>query len=131
MHRRIGVLGFAIAIAIVGPLGPASCASHGSSKAQSAAIAGVPVYPNASAVGASTKGLAIYRSADSYRAVADWYDSHMPRGTQTSRDDVRSQATFAIFSPTDMKTVHVEISDGTVRITVTDVKTGPGPATGR
>jgi hypothetical protein len=55
----------------------------------------------------------------------------MPAGTQSSRNDAMSQATYAVFSPVETKTVHVEVSDGTVRITLTDVKSGPAPPTGR
>ena len=128
---RFGALYLTVAIAVSGALSAASCASHPSAEGQSSAIAGLPVYPNATVIGANSDALAIYRSADSYRAVADWYAAHMPRGTQTSRDDAKSLATFAVFSPADTKTVHVEVSDGTVRITLTDVKSGPAPPTGR
>jgi hypothetical protein len=92
---------------------------------------GLPVYPNATMIGTSTDALAIYRSSDSFATVADWYGAHMPAGTQSSRSDALSQATYAVFAPAETKTVHVEISDGTVRITMTDVKSGPAPATGR
>ena len=128
---RFSVLCLTATIAVSGALGAASCASHSPSKGQPSAIAGLPVYPNATVIGANSDALAIYRSADSYRTVADWYSAHMPRGTQSSRDDARSQATFAVFSPADTKTVHVEMSDGTVRITLTDVKNGPDSSTGR
>jgi hypothetical protein len=131
LRGRFGAYCLAAAIAVSGLLGAASCASHPTSKGQSSVVAGLPVYPNATVIGANSDALAIYRSADSYRTVADWYGAHMPRGTQTSRDDARSQATFAVFSPADTKTVHVEISDGTVRITLTEVKSGPAPPTGR
>ena len=132
MRGRPVVLSLSLAVLASGLLGAASCASHGaSSKTVSAASAGLPVYPNATVVGASSDALAIYRTSDSYRTVADWYAANMPAGTQGSRNDALSQATYAVFSPTDTRTAHVEVSDGTVRITLTDVKSGPAPATGR
>jgi hypothetical protein len=131
LRQRFGLRTVIAAIAVLGAFVSASCASHSSSKTQVTAITGIPVYPNATIVGVNSDALAIYRSADSYREVADWYSAHMPRGTQSSRDDARSEATFAVFSPSDTKTVHVEMSDGTVRITMTDVKSGPGLPTGR
>jgi len=109
-------------------LGLAACGAHG---AASGSLSGLPVYPNATAIGTSTDALAIYRSSDSFGTVADWYAAHMPAGTQSSRNDARSQATYAVFTPAETKTVHVEISDGTVRITMTDLRSGPAPATGR
>jgi hypothetical protein len=121
----------AIAFALLIAIGPAACTSHNASTASQAAIAGLPVYPNATPIGATSDALAIYRTSDSYRAVADWYGAHMPTGTQASRNDAMSQSTYAVFSPAETKTVHVEVSDGTVRITMTDVKSGPAPATGR
>ena len=121
---------FAIAFALLGVFGLAACTSHGASTTAQSAITGLPVYPNATAIGATSDALAIYRTSDSYRTVADWYGAHMPAGTQASRNDAMTQATYAVFSPADTKTVHVEVSDGTVRITMTDVKSGPAP-TGR
>jgi len=120
--------GFALAVVVCGMLGAAACGAHGGA---AASHAGLPIYPNATAVGTNTDALAIYRTSDSFGTVADWYGAHMPAGAQSSRNDALSQATYAVFAPADTKTVHVEISDGTVRITMTDVKAGPAPATGR
>lgn len=122
------VSSFAFAVVLCGVLGTAACGAHGEGPASHA---GLPVYPNSTAIGTSTDALAIYRSSDSFGAVADWYAAHMPAGTQSSRNDALSQATYAVFSPEETKTVHIEISDGTVRITMTDVRSGPAPATGR
>lgn len=130
VRERFGAMTIALMLAAAG-FGAVSCSAHDSSTSHLASIAGLPVYPNASAVGASSGALAIYRSTDSFRAVADWYGVHMPKGTHSSRNDAMSQATFAIFLPAETKTVHVEMSDGTVRITLTDVKNGPDPSTGR
>jgi hypothetical protein len=129
VRNRFGFATFAIAL--IGAVELAACTSHGASTTSQSAISGLPVYPNATAIGATTDALAIYRTSDSYRTVADWYGAHMPAGTQAARNDALSQATYAVFSPAETKTVHVEISDGTVRITLTDVKSGPAPATGR
>ncbi|HEY5096055.1 MAG TPA: hypothetical protein VII69_13145 [Candidatus Eremiobacteraceae bacterium] len=131
VRGRFCALTFALAVALAGGLSVASCSAHDSSDSHLASIAGLPVYPNASMVGASSGALAIYRSADPYLVVADWYGTHMPKGTHTARNDAMSQATFAIFLPEETKTVHVEMSDGTVRITLTDVKNGPASSTGR
>ena len=131
MNNRSGFHRFAIAFALLGAVGQTACASHGASTTALTAASGLPVYPNATAIGTTSDALAIYRTSDSYRTVADWYGEHMPAGTQAARNDAMSQATFAVFSPAETKTVHVEVSDGTVRITMTDVKGGPAPATGR
>ncbi|HKW44676.1 MAG TPA: hypothetical protein VJN22_03405 [Candidatus Eremiobacteraceae bacterium] len=131
MRRRPVVLGLSLAVFAAGIFGPVSCASHGAASKTTMTPTGLPAYPNATVIGATSDALAIYRSSDSYRAVADWYAAHMPAGTQSSRNDALSQATYAVFSPTDTRTAHVEVSDGTVRITLTDVKSGPAPATGR
>jgi hypothetical protein len=119
---------FACAVVLCGLLGAAACGAHG---AATASHGGLPIYPNATVIGTNSDALAIYRSSDSFGTVADWYAAHMPAGTQSSRNDAVSQATYAVFSPAETKTVHVEISDGTVRITMTVVKAGPAPATGR
>jgi hypothetical protein len=131
VSRRSKFLNLAFAIAASGFLATVSCASHGSASTIQSAPNGLPVYPGSAVVGETSDALAIYRTSDSYRTVADWYGAHMPAGTQTSRNDAQSQATYAVFSPADTKTVHVEVSEGTVRITLTDVKSGPAPATGR
>lgn len=131
VRNRFGLAGFAIALALLGSFGAVACSSHGASTTTQSTILGLPVYPNATPIGTSSRGLAIYRTSDSFRAVADWYGAHMPAGTQAARNDAMSQATYAVFSPSETKTVHVEFSDGTVRVTLTDVKSGPAPATGR
>jgi hypothetical protein len=128
---RFSLARFAIAFALLGAFGPAGCASHAASTAAQTAASGLPVYPNATPIGSTSDSLAIYRTSDAFRTVADWYGAHMPAGTQASRNDAMSQATYAVFSPVETRTVHVEVSDGTVRITMTDVKGGPAPATGR
>jgi hypothetical protein len=126
MGNRSSSLALSLAVLALGMFGSASCASHGAaSNSQTASSAGLPVYPHSNPVGSTSASLAIYRSSDSYRAVADWYAAHMPAGTQSSRNDALSQATYAVFLPTDTRTAHVEISNGTVRITLTDVKSGP------
>ncbi len=131
MRNRSGLLQFALALALLGAVGMASCSSHGASTTTQSAISGLPVYPNATPIGTTSDALAIYRTSDAFRTVADWYGSHMPAGTQAARNDAMSQATYAVFSSSETKTVHVEFSDGTVRITLTDVKSGPAPPTGR
>jgi|GEM_PF-6671293 len=131
VRARLGAMTLTLMLVLTAGVGAASCSAHDSSNPNLVSIAGLPVYPNASAVGASSGALAIYRSTDSFRTVADWYGAHMPQGTHSSRNDAMSQATFAIFSPSETKTVHVEMSDGTVRITLTDVKNGPDSSTGR
>ena len=119
----------AIAAVLSAILGVAACGNHfGASPAMHD---GLPIYPNATPIGTSSDALAIYRSSDSFATVADWYAKHMPAGTQSARNDALSQATYAVFASAETKTVHVEFSDGTVRITMTDVKGGPAPATGR
>jgi hypothetical protein len=131
VRNRFSLVRFAIAFALLGAFGPAACASHGASTTAQTTVSGLPVYPNATPIGATSDALAIYRTSDAFRTVADWYGAHMPAGTQAARNDAASQATYAVFAPTETKTVHVEVSDGTVRITMTDVKGGPAPATGR
>lgn len=131
VRGRFGANAVALMLVLSAGFGAVSCSAHDSSATHLASIAGLPVYPNASAVGASSGALAIYRSTDSFRTVADWYGAHMPKGTHSSRNDATSQATYAIFLPAETKTVHVEMSDGTVRITLTDVKNGPDSSTGR
>lgn len=131
VRGRLGAMTIAVMLVLAAGVGAVSCSAHDSSATHPASIAGLPVYPNASAVGSSSGALAIYRSTDSFRTVADWYGAHMPKGAHSSRNDAMSQATFAIFSPVETKTVHVEMSDGTVRITLTDVKNGPDSSTGR
>jgi hypothetical protein len=131
VRNHSGFARYAIAFALLGAFGPAACTSHGASTTANTAASGLPVYPNASAIGTTSDALAIYRTSDSFRSVADWYGAHMPSGTQAARNDAMSQATYAVFTPVETKTVHVEVSDGTVRITMTDVKSGPAPATGR
>ena len=131
VRNRSALLCCAIAFALLGDLAAAACSSHGASTVTQTTIAGLPVYPNATPIGTSSNALAIYRTSDSFRSVADWYGGHMPAGAQAARNDAMSQATYAVFSPAETKTVHVEVSDGTVRITLTDVRGGPAPATGR
>jgi hypothetical protein len=131
VSKHSGAARLAIAFALLGAFGPAACTSHGASATAQTAASGLPVYPNATAIGTTSDALAIYRTSDAFRSVADWYGAHMPAGTQSSRNDAMSQATYAVFSPVETKTVHVEVSDGTVRITLTDVKSGPAPPTGR
>jgi hypothetical protein len=94
-------------------------------------FAGMPIYPNVAESGSVDGRLAVFSSPDSFWNVADWYRAHMPRNARFARDDATSQATWAIFSSRETKTVHVEVVDGTVRITLADVAIGQASPTGR
>jgi hypothetical protein len=104
-----------------------SCATRQSADTTAAArsFAGMPVYPNISQTGSVDGRLAVFSSPDEFGRVADWYHVHMPRSARFARDNTTSQATWAIFSSRETKTVHVEIVDGTVRITLADVAIVP------
>jgi len=91
----------------------------------------MPIYPNVSESGSVDDRLAVFRSPDSFWSVADWYRAHMPRSARYARDDTTSQATWAIFLSRETKTVHVEVVDGTVRITLADVTIAQPSPTGR
>jgi hypothetical protein len=110
-----------------------ACSSHAAKSGERAAtFAGLPIYPNASVVGVAGGNLALYRSQDAYATVAGWYASHMPASAHVARNDARSQATFSEFLTAETKSVHVEVADGTVWITVTDVRALVQPSpTGR
>ncbi len=91
----------------------------------------MPVYPHVSESGSVAGRLAVFSSPDGFGSVADWYEVHMPRSARFARDNATSQATWAIFSTRETKTVHVEVVDGTVRITLADVAIGTAAPTGR
>jgi hypothetical protein len=110
-----------------------SCAPRHSVESTASAryFAGMPIYPNVSQSGSVDGRLAVFSSPDGFGSVADWYHAHMPRSAHFARDNMTSQATWAIFSTRETKTVHVEVVDGTVRITLADVAIVQASPTGR
>lgn len=109
----------------------AGCAARHAASARASSFDGLPVYPNTSQAGSVDGRLAVYSTTDAFGKVADWYVAHMPRAARSARDNLTSQATWAIFAPRDTKTVHIEVVDGTVRITLADVANVKGEPTAR
>jgi hypothetical protein len=107
-----------------------SCAPR-HSVASTRYFAGMPIYPNVKQSGSVDGRLAVFSSPDAFGSVADWYQAHMPRSARFARDNSTSQATWAIFSARETKTVHVEVVDGAVRITLADVAISQASPIGR
>lgn len=83
----------------------------------------LPVYPHASAVSptAPLRGpntVEVFTTWDSFDSVRDWYASMLPRGTQSVVNEVKRQATYALFDDR-RRSVHLEVAGGQVYIYLT------------
>lgn len=83
----------------------------------------LPVYPHASAVSptAPQRGpntVEVFTTWDSFDSVRDWYASMLPRGTQSVVNEVKRQATYALFDDR-RRSVHLEVAGGQVYIYLT------------
>ena len=85
---------------------------------------GLPVYPRASAAGASTAkaSFALYSTKDRFDDVYAWYEAELPPGTPHAYSSARGQATFALFDARSQRTVHLETRGSTTTIMLTDLQ---------
>lgn len=99
------------------------CARHDFSERSALQL---PVYPSAAVVavppaaGAKSSGhiIEIFTSWDSFDKVRDWYTSMLPSGTQSVVNEVRRQATYALFDDR-RRSVHLEVVGDQVYIYLT------------
>ena len=83
----------------------------------------LPVYPHAQVVAlppAARKHSAghtieVFTTWDSFDTVRDWYARMLPRGTQSVVNEVKRQATYALFDD-HRRSVHLEVAGDEVYI---------------
>ena len=125
MKRRIFL---AVALAC----GLAACARHDNAERSALHL---PVYPNATVVAISDAirqkngghVIEIFTTWDSFDHVRDWYARMLPREAQSVVNEVKRQATYALFDDR-RRTVHLEVSGDQVYIYLSGT---PGKVTGR
>ena len=85
----------------------------------------LPVYPGAAVVNVPAKLQAqsghiieVFTTADSFDNVRDWYTRMLPRDTQSVVNEVKQEATYALFDDR-RRTVHLEVSGYRVYIYLT------------
>ncbi len=128
MRPRAALAAAAFAIAIL--LG--ACARHDNAERSALHL---PVYPHANAVAVSPAIRAknaghvieIFTTWDGFDKVRDWYAAMLPRGTQSVFNEVKREATYALFDDR-RRTVHLEVSGDQ---TVIYLSGTAAPVTGR
>lgn len=86
----------------------------------------LPVYPHANAIAPTAKQrgeeiVEVFTTWDTFDNVRDWYTSTLPRGTQSVVNEVKRQATYALFDDR-RRSVHLEVAGGQVYIYLTGIK---------
>jgi len=97
-----------------------ACARHDNAERSALHL---PVYPHANAVTVSPAIRAknaghvieIFTTWDGFDKVRDWYAASLPRGTQSVFNEVKREATYALFDDR-RRTVHLEVSGNQVVI---------------
>jgi hypothetical protein len=120
----------AAAFAIALTLG--ACARHDNAERSALHL---PVYPHARvvtvspAIRAKNAGhvIEIFTTWDGFDKVRDWYAASLPRGTQSVFNEVKREATYALFDDR-RRTVHLEVSGDQVVIYLSGTA---APVTGR
>jgi len=83
----------------------------------------LPVYPHANQVApppaarrpGGTYRIEVFTTWDSFDRVRDWYATMLPRGTQSVVNEVRREATYALFDDR-RRSVHLEVAGDQVYI---------------
>jgi hypothetical protein len=109
-----------------------ACARHDNAERSTLHL---PVYPYANAVTVSPAIRAknaghvieIFTTWDGFDKVRDWYAASLPRGTQSVFNEVKREATYALFDDR-RRTVHLEVSGNQVVIYLSGTA---APVTGR
>jgi hypothetical protein len=128
VRPRAALAAAAFAIALM--LG--ACARHDNADRSALHL---PVYPHANAVTVSAAIRAknaghvieIFTTWDGFDNVRDWYARSLPRGTQSVVNEVKREATYALFDDR-RRTVHLEVSGDQVVIYLSGTA---APVTGR
>jgi len=81
----------------------------------------MPVYPRATALGASSANasIALYQTRDRFDDVYAWYEKELPAGTPRAYSAAKGQATFALFDANTQRTVHIAAQSSGTMIALT------------